>query len=248
MPYASLTHSARARAARGEEDFIINSQGGLTAKGFDRRDERSIELVDWLGAARVAEDRTRFHHGNARADALASHHQVVTDMARSHGWPVAVEYDIKQRELSAQHPQHDLSFLDRDQLTMIVTAMALEAKNSSQQESAPVLAPASPSKRQRTDSTITTPRKRTSKQCFRCGFAGHMPESCKAETTSAGRPVAAIDASRGKNCLVGPNNKPFCFNWAKDSICAFGSNCRNLHACSLCGSSSHGAAGCQARA
>jgi len=248
VPYASLTHSARAKAARGEEDFIINAHGGLTVKGFDRRDERAIELVDWLGAARVAEERTRAHHGNVRADALASHHQIVTDLARSHGWPVAVEYDIKQRELAAQHPQHDLSFLDRDQLTMIVTAIALAAKEVNQQNITSITAPASPTKRQRTDSTHATPRKRLSKQCFRCGFAGHMPESCKAETTSAGCPVAAIDASRGKNCLVGPNNKPFCFNWAKDSSCPFGNNCRNLHTCSLCGGSSHGAASCQVRA
>lgn len=84
--------------------------------------------------------------------------------------------------------------------------------------------------------------------CFRCGFAGHFPDNCKAETTSAGHPAAPLaTGTKSKNTLVGPNNRFYCFNWAKDSSCSFGNNCNNVHACSLCGDTSHGARGCKSR-
>jgi len=73
IPYSSLTHSARLKASRGEEDFVINSQGGITLKGLDRRDEKSITLSDWLGASKAAEECTRIHHGKMRVAAFAAH-------------------------------------------------------------------------------------------------------------------------------------------------------------------------------
>jgi hypothetical protein len=57
VPYSSLMHTARLKASKGEEEFIVNAQGGLTAKGLDRREEKAISLSDWLGASKAAEDR-----------------------------------------------------------------------------------------------------------------------------------------------------------------------------------------------
>jgi hypothetical protein len=48
--------SVFAQAAEGEEEFVINSQGGLSAKPLDRKDEKAISIVDWLSAASTAED------------------------------------------------------------------------------------------------------------------------------------------------------------------------------------------------
>ena len=123
VPYSSLTQVARLRASRGEEEFIINACGGLTAKGLDRKDERSIAFPDWLGATHAAEERVHFHHGEAQAMALTKHHRIVTELVHSHSWPIAIEYDIKQRELAALHPEHDLASLDEKCLTLISTAM-----------------------------------------------------------------------------------------------------------------------------
>jgi len=53
VPYSSLTHAACLKAARGEEDFLVNASGGLTVKGLDRREEKSVSMVEWLGAARA---------------------------------------------------------------------------------------------------------------------------------------------------------------------------------------------------
>src|ERR1700722_7994885 len=121
VPYTALSHVARLKAAQGEEDFVINGLGGLTAKGLDRKTERQIQMVDWQAAAHVAEDRIRAHHGDERAEALAAHHRIVTDLAHLHGWRTAVEYDIQQRELVAFRPAHDLSTLDSMALTLIAT-------------------------------------------------------------------------------------------------------------------------------
>ncbi|KAG2754091.1 hypothetical protein P692DRAFT_20671163, partial [Suillus brevipes Sb2] len=75
VPYSTLTSSARWQAIRsGEEAFTISASGSLTAKGLDRRNERSITLSDWIGAAEAAEDRTGHYHGAARAKALKAHH------------------------------------------------------------------------------------------------------------------------------------------------------------------------------
>ncbi|KIJ29307.1 hypothetical protein M422DRAFT_36971 [Sphaerobolus stellatus SS14] len=58
VPYIALTHAARLMAYRGKEDFILNVSGGLTAKGLDRRNKRSISVTDWHAAAKIAEVHT----------------------------------------------------------------------------------------------------------------------------------------------------------------------------------------------
>ncbi|KJA12767.1 hypothetical protein HYPSUDRAFT_210141 [Hypholoma sublateritium FD-334 SS-4] len=98
IPYTSLTKSAKIKALHSNEEFVINAQGGLTSKQLDRKAERFISLSDWLGASRVMEDRLRVHLGNVRADAFAAHHRIVLDIERTHGWAIAVDYDIQQRD------------------------------------------------------------------------------------------------------------------------------------------------------
>ncbi|KAF8521857.1 hypothetical protein JB92DRAFT_3110938 [Gautieria morchelliformis] len=80
IPYTALSLLARIKASRGEEDFIVNAQGGLTAKGLDHQNERNISTVEWYAAAKAAEERTEFHHGKTRAHALAAHHKIVMDL------------------------------------------------------------------------------------------------------------------------------------------------------------------------
>lgn len=118
-----LTHLVYAQLAEGEEEFVIDSQGGLSAKPLDRKNEKSILIVDWLSAALMAEDQTHFHHGEAHASMLAAHHKFVQELARLHGWQVTVEYDVLQHFLVAQNPRHDLGTLDQDAVSLIVSCL-----------------------------------------------------------------------------------------------------------------------------
>lgn len=237
VPYISLTHSARLRASRGEDESVINAQGGLTAKGLDRRNEKSISVIDWLATSRAAEQRIRFYHGEARATAFATHHRIVTDLSRTHSWDIALDYDIQQRELVSQHPTHDISTLDTAALTVIAT-----------RPPPAIVFPPSPLKRSLpSDKQSSFPIKRVrSGCCFWCGNQGHLPHECVAESTTAGKPVAAIAPNaKSKNALLAPNGKTYCFNWTKSSSCPFGSSCTNFHGCSLCTNVNHGAGACK---
>ncbi|KAG2121793.1 hypothetical protein BD769DRAFT_1389943 [Suillus cothurnatus] len=85
VPYTALTHAARSKAfLRGEDSSFVFTQDGLTAKGLDRSNELSIVAVDWIAAAKAAEERTAHHWGEERAAALISHHLVVLDIGRTH--------------------------------------------------------------------------------------------------------------------------------------------------------------------
>lgn len=130
VPYSSLTQAAHLKAADGEEDFFINASGGFAAKGLNRKDEKLISLVEWLGAARAAEERILIHHGESRASMFHVHHQIITDLTRTHGWGIAIEYDIRQRELAAMHPEYDLSILDGKCLTLISTSLLLASQTA----------------------------------------------------------------------------------------------------------------------
>jgi hypothetical protein len=64
VPYTALMHAARSKAhLRGEDSSFIFTQDGLTAKGLDRSSELLILTVDWIGAARAAEERTLHYWG-----------------------------------------------------------------------------------------------------------------------------------------------------------------------------------------
>ncbi|KAG1727420.1 hypothetical protein EDB19DRAFT_1833115 [Suillus lakei] len=213
VPYSVLTSSAQWQAIRsGEEAFTISASGSLMAKGLDRRNERSITLSDWIGAADAAEERTEHYHGAVRARALKAHHSVVLGLSRSHSWDMEVEYDIQQREMVAQHLQHDLSQLDDKALTIIATHIVTRqpvftASYSPSQPKRP-LPPSSSSSQQ-------PPKKKTRLQCFRCGGADHLPGDCTAESTITGHPAARITASaKSAHALAAPGGKIFCIGWA----------------------------------
>lgn len=239
VPYTALTTAARLKAAQGEENFTINAQGGLTAKGLDRRNEKSISIVDWYAASTAAEGRIREHFGEARATALAAHHRIVMDLGRSHNWETAMEYDVSQCEMVALRPAHDLSTLD-------IAALAIIATRPPAKPTPQSFLSVSPSKRPIYSDHLSTPRKWSKNLCFRCGGAGHLPPNCKAEFTTAGRKTAPVaPSSKSGNALLAPNGKYFCFNWSRNSGWHFGDACAGFHGCSLCGEPSHGAGSCK---
>ncbi|KAF8576010.1 hypothetical protein K439DRAFT_1623154 [Ramaria rubella] len=249
VPYSALTTAPRVKADRGDEEFTISTTGTITAKGLDRWSEKAISMVDWLAASKAAAECTRFHWGDARVDALSAHSSLVMKLARSHGWEVAMEYDIQQREAAAHNPTHDLAMLNTTALTLIATRIALKPTavfppSTPHMQPSPVLKqPAA------TDLSQLPFHKQTRPDhiiCFRCGLAGHLPADCKAEHTMAGKPVAAIvSSSKEENSLVTPSGKQFCFSWARASSCKFASSCYNVHACSICSDLAHRATSCK---
>ena len=96
IPYTALSHNAHLRAAQGENDFVINAQGGLTAKGLDHHNETSINMFDWITVFHAVEKQMAFHHGGVRANALVMHHAMTLKLACSHTWEIAMDYDIQQ--------------------------------------------------------------------------------------------------------------------------------------------------------
>ncbi|KAF8572773.1 hypothetical protein K439DRAFT_1625542 [Ramaria rubella] len=224
LPYLALTTAARVKADR--------------AKGLDRRSEKAISMVDWLAASKAAAEHTHFHWGDTRADTLSAHSSLIMELACSHGWDVAMEYDIQQREAVARNPTHNLATLDSTALTLITTRITLKppsaflpshplpALSSSALKHPAVMDPTQPTSRKWIRSEQIT--------CFRCGLAGHLPANCKAKCMTAGKPVTAIvSGSKGEHSLIAPSGKQFCFSWARAS------------SCSLCGNSAHGAAACR---
>ncbi|KAG1751559.1 uncharacterized protein EDB91DRAFT_1003006, partial [Suillus paluster] len=82
IPYMALMHAARSKAhLRREDSAFVFTQDGLTAKGLDRSNELLIATVDWIAAAKAAEERTLHYWGEDRSSALTSHHLVVLDIA-----------------------------------------------------------------------------------------------------------------------------------------------------------------------
>ncbi|KAG0691631.1 hypothetical protein DFH29DRAFT_1010584 [Suillus ampliporus] len=140
VPYTALTHAARSKAnLRGEDSSFVFTQDGLTAKGLDHSNELSIMTVDWIGAAKAAEERTLHYWGEDRALALVSHHLVVLDIGRTHNWLVAMHYDVQQRELAHANHEHNLAGLDVAALTI--------ANNKVVSMIPPAMHPISPAKR-----------------------------------------------------------------------------------------------------
>ncbi|KIJ28028.1 hypothetical protein M422DRAFT_37457, partial [Sphaerobolus stellatus SS14] len=99
------------KAEKGEQEMELRVDGTFAIRKFDRQDERSIKEGAWQAAARLAVELARQHwpQGEVHAVALASHHDVVTDLADSHGWQTALRYDIRQREIMHREPKHDIS-------------------------------------------------------------------------------------------------------------------------------------------
>jgi hypothetical protein len=218
-----LTTAAHLKAAQGEENFTINAQGGLTAKGLDQRNEKSISVVDWYMASVASEDHIREHFGEGRAAALTAHHKIVMDLGRSHNWDIAMEYDISQHEMVVLHPVHDLSTLDVAVLAIIVTCPSVKSVPQS-------FLSTSLSKCPLQDDHPTTPQKKLKHVCFQCGEAGHLLADCEANVTTAGKkPAPIISLSKSGNVLLAPNGKQFCLNWSQNSNCHFANTCTGFH-------------------
>lgn len=253
LPYTALTRAARAKALKGDETVIITA-GGLTSKGIDRTGERNITVLEWSEAAKVHADRVRHHHGDGHADSLIVHQRNVLALASRQGteaesWPIAVAYDIHQREAAAANPAHDLGPLDAVAL-QLVTNQVMVARLAAL---TPAPAPATQSSKrvaQSSSSSFTSPSKRSRplpSACFRCDEHGHLPRDCTASKTRAGKDVARLGSdTRHPNALATSDGKQYCFRWSKDSACNYGTGCANLHACSLCHSSAHSAQSCSA--
>lgn len=185
----------------------------------------------------------RRFHGNARADALQAHHQVVLGLAQRYGWNIAVDYDIQQREIAYSDKSHDYSTLDANALTLIMSNAALQALKIGPTQ-------ASPLKRKLEEPSTSpskTARNHPSTHCFRCGAAGHLPAACAAPTTLAGKPTAPLVANAKSNhALQAPDGSQYCFGFASRGTCRF-QNCSFAHSCSICRSPSHGAGRCSPR-
>ncbi|KAG1765333.1 hypothetical protein EDD22DRAFT_1015281 [Suillus occidentalis] len=200
VPYTALTHAVRSKAhLRGEDSSFVFTQDGLTAKGLDHSSKLSIVTVDWIGAAKAAEERTLHYWGADRASALMSHHLVVLDIGRMHGWSVTMHYDVQQWELAHANHEHNLAGLDVAALTIANNKVASSISfavhlNTPTKCSAPSDFASSPRKKSHTFA---------SNHCFWCGAHGHLPADCVANTTIAGRPVVALaTGARSKHALA----------------------------------------------
>lgn len=241
--YSKLVPSNSFAPENDDQDFVINAQGGLTEKAPDLSKEYDINPLDWINAARTAVDWVRTYHGEERAAALQKHHAYVLATGQEHTWRIALEYDVRQRQLSALYHQHDLGTADESALTRITTkkAAALTVSDPS---------PRTPSKRKASEAATPERSKRSRSErvrCFRCGRPDHLPARCQAEKTIAGKtPFRLTPSPKNEHALSSPDGKRLCTNWARFGDCRLSTNCSFLHACSLCGDNTHGNSSCPA--
>lgn len=256
-PYTAFTLASRATAAERSNDLVVSEAGGLSVvpRGLDRRDERNISQAEWRVAASANEQYIRKYHGVERGDGFASHHRIAEHIAVSHSWPICVDYDIQQREAVAHDPAHDLATLDTTSLAIITTRHVLAKAAALPGASGPAHS-AGPTRRAPATRTAGAPYPARMQQpsapsgpCFRCGNGGHLPRECTATTTTAGRPVAPLAAdSQSPHALAAGDHGMYCYRFARHSHCSYGVKCKNVHSCSVCGDTKHGAASCpQAR-
>lgn len=238
-PWTLLVPRARSLVADDTEDFTWTATG-ITARGFDRHADDNISAADWHQAARQARKVTKELCSPLRYQALCEHIENVTDVAAGHGWPVARRYDILQRLTAANDKRHYIGTMN--EVFLLQVGLQAMQELTTQKRSADAPAPSAPAvKRPRAVSASPA-----SSHCFRCGHLGHLPGTCSASTTTAGKPVAPLVAgSRNPNALsVDGADKAFCFNFAKRSACTFGASCKHAHSCSVCQASDHGAGKC----
>jgi len=240
-----LTHSARSKAARGEDSSFIITPDGFALKPLDQSNELLISVTDWMAALKTAEERTRSYHGDEQADALALHHHAVLGISVLHSWLVMMYYDTQQQELAHSNLEHNLTGLDMAALMIAFHQASMKQYQPSSHPSTKRSAPSDFQMSLRKKSAYTPAG---SNNCFCCGVTGHLMSQCTATTTITGRPVAPLAPNgKSRNALTTPDGCHFCFNWASNSTCTFGADCHNVHSCSICSNSTHGAASFKSR-
>lgn len=248
----AATSSTVQQVEAESEELRLSASGTIIVHQKDSSADRNMPLADWNLASIIAEEHTRKHHGNERAEYLLAHNRHVASIAYELGWPIARDYDIMQRKLLAGDSAHDVSLRNTIALSTIM------GKHQQAQITAALLAntvSVTNGKRPWTTESvgfnkhqhIQQPKKaRFASSCFRCGQLGHLPARCSATTTVSGKPVLQLDpTSRGEHTLRAPDGKPVCIAWASRSTCSR-SGCRAAHICSLCLDNQHGANACTA--
>ncbi|KAH8105148.1 hypothetical protein BXZ70DRAFT_919588 [Cristinia sonorae] len=250
VPYDALTRANRVKAHRGEEEIVLHPNGSASIRGLSRDGEKYISLEDWLAASHTVEALVRTYHGDARADCLKAHHMNVRKLlGQGLSWSqTCLPYDIHQRELWAAEPRHDISQIDANHVSLLV-ATSLQASQLASQSTTSSHPTAWQSSKRRAQSPPpsqpSSKKPKTGGYCFRCGKSGHLPGTCGAETTVAGKPCAAITTlKRGGTALTAPGGKTYCFRFASTASCKFNTDCINFHGCSICLDEAHGAASC----
>ena len=166
--YTALSAAAREKAERGEDELVFTANGTLTPKGLDCRNERLITFPQWQAASTAVLNETHKVWGAARSIPLSLHHGNVVNPTNTHGWDIALEYDIRQRTAASVDKRHDLSTVDTIALTTIATELMLRRPATANSTYIPTTA--SP-KRQLPidhDSASFTPRKRSRFEGGRC--------------------------------------------------------------------------------
>lgn len=255
FPYAYVVN----RSKHGSlDELVFNTEtGSFAPRAFNKSDDRTLSHSEWVSASLAVAAVTRQLHTPGRADALEQHHRNVgTLYLDTQNWPACREYDIMQREFWAEDVQYDITVLNwelysrararAESVPAAVTVTTLANSSRPKRPFSSTVSAATPSgvqKRPRfagaSASTVVT-------HCFRCGHGGHLPSSCTATTTSAGKPVAPLNPSaRTANGLLAPDGRPYCFNFSQQGSCFYGSACSRSHGCSICAAAfGHGAGSC----
>ncbi len=253
ITYSALTPQAREHHAKGDDvqAFAVGPDGSLVVKSLTRKGNHAIEETDWNLVSHIAVTLTRKYYDNVWAAALEAHNQIVQELAVDYGWVIAREYDVRQREILAAEFQHDISTLDARCLsTIAIRAQIWLVQQHPTGQLFPLATPDSGltlGKRapQHDQAPVQPKRARASGSCFRCRRADHLPTTCMATTTTAGKPALALDTnSRSPNALLTSDGRSVCFAWSARGHCRFGAQCHNNHSCSICGNQSHGASAC----
>ncbi|KAF8964142.1 hypothetical protein BDZ97DRAFT_1758230 [Flammula alnicola] len=82
--------------------------------------------LDWTNTTAIYEGCVCAIHGDEYGNAVTAHNCNVLRLGASHGWPVAVVYDIQQCDAAAMAPSHDLSVLNMQAVTLITSCMAAQ--------------------------------------------------------------------------------------------------------------------------